>query len=729
MRTSLRLFAASLSSLLAVAFLTLVPFASPAKAITQFHTVNIGNATVVEGNAGDTLLDFSVTLSASPIIGESITASLETRDDTAYASFPGLATFSPDYVAKTGTLTWSFGDGLVKHFVVTVKGDTSKEPDETMKVVFANVTAATAGTTGTGTITNDDGGPTPTISVSIDPAQQTANEGNADNERTLVATLTNPSTQDVTVNYATVDGTATTDVSKGEPDFVKVPTAQLKWLAGATGPQDVKITIKGDALGEPNESFQVIFGGQNNAALAAGANKTVTLVNDDGAAPVFSIPAITPISEGDSGTKTLTVTVEVTAHDQPVSVHYSTADVTAVASTQDTTGDYVAIPDAVLSFGIGQNSKTFPVTINGDLSQEPDETFQVNLASANNATIGSPSTQNATIMNDDFGQITTGPGGGGGPHVRTFGASGADLGGFYAFGSTPPLFPGAVHVARGDIFTAVGAVGADGIDEIIVGTGRIDSTTSHSLPLVQVYSVSGTQLASFMAYTSDFGGGVYVAAGNFDGDPTNGDEIVTGAGPGGGPHVKIFHITAGGQNANAVDISNGGFFPYGNFPGGVRVAAANESGDAKDEVITGAGPGGSPHVMVFGLVNNVYTPTASFLAYGANFTGGVYVAAAPGKITTGVGAGGGPHVRVFDGNGTANGAGFYAYAPDWTGGVTVAMGNLDSDPAAEIVTGTGPGGGPHVRAFKQAGTGLFGNGFYAYQNFTGGVEVSIGNGG
>ena len=64
------------------------------------------------------------------------------------------------------------------------------------------------------------------------------------------------------------------------------------------------------------------------------------------------------------------------------------------------------------------------------------------------------------------------------------------------------------------------------------------------------------------------------------------------------------------------------------FPGGVHVAAADLTGDGVAEIITGAGPGGGPHVRAFSLAGGVVTEVASFFAYDPAFPGGVHVAAA-----------------------------------------------------------------------------------------------------
>jgi hypothetical protein len=214
--------------------------------------------------------------------------------------------------------------------------------------------------------------------------------------------------------------------------------------------------------------------------------------------------------------------------------------------------------------------------------------------------------------------------------------------------------------------------------------------------------------------------------GDVDGDSQA--EIVTGAGPGGGPHVRIFNIDPNG----AVTPSDVSFMAYApNFTGGVHVAIGDVNGDGKNDIITGAGAGGGPHVRVFNQDGTLQND--GFMAYSPNFTGGVDVAVGnvdsdtPAEIITGAGAGGGPHVRVFDGDGSVQNQGWYAYAPNFTGGVSVASADLDnSQSAAEIVTGAGAGGGPHVVVFNGDGS-VRNAGWYAYTSaFAGGVNVGIG---
>ena len=123
-------------------------------------------------------------------------------------------------------------------------------------------------------------------------------------------------------------------------------------------------------------------------------------------------------------------------------------------------------------------------------------------------------------------------------------------------------------------------------------------------------------MQSFIAY-SGFTGGVRVAAGDVNGDGVN--DIIAAAGPGGvGGHVKVFD----GDNGALINS----FFAYDGFAGGVFVAAGDVNGDGIDDIVTGADAGSvGGHVKVFDGDNGALL--RSFFAY-PGFTGGVRVAAA-----------------------------------------------------------------------------------------------------
>ena len=147
------------------------------------------------------------------------------------------------------------------------------------------------------------------------------------------------------------------------------------------------------------------------------------------------------------------------------------------------------------------------------------------------------------------------------------------------------------------------------------------------------------------------------------------------------------------------------FRPYGAFNGDFSMAAGDLNADGQIEIVTGAGNGGGPHVRIFNTAGQV---KGQFMAYDPNFRGGVNVAVGDldrdgkAEIVTGAGNGGGPHVRIFDANGRLK-YHFMAYDKNFRGGVNIAVGDVDGDGQAEIVTGAGPGGSPHVRVFDGQG--------------------------
>lgn len=300
--------------------------------------------------------------------------------------------------------------------------------------------------------------------------------------------------------------------------------------------------------------------------------------------------------------------------------------------------------------------------------------------------------------------IITGADAGAGPHVKVFsGQTGqSETGSIDAY----PGFMGGVRVATGD-------VNDDGIPDIITAPG------SGAGPHVKVFSgQGGAEIRSFFAYDPGFTGGVYVATGDFSEGRA---DIITGAGAGGGPHVKVFSGQSGAESRS--------FFAYDTgFTGGVRVAAGDVNGDGFADIITGAGsgaPGG--HVKVFN--GQTGFELSSFFAFDSSFDGGVFVAAGNvngdsfDDIIVGADAGGGPHVKVFDGKTGDEISSFFAYDESFEGGVRVAGADVDGDGIADIITGAGPGGGPHVKVFSGRDGTLLAD-FFADDRLSGGVFVA-----
>jgi hypothetical protein len=238
--------------------------------------------------------------------------------------------------------------------------------------------------------------------------------------------------------------------------------------------------------------------------------------------------------------------------------------------------------------------------------------------------------------------------------------------------------------------------------------------------MVRVYDKTGTVLIrQFYAYDSNFMGGVRVATGDLNGDGV--PDIITAPGPGGGPDIRVFDGKTGALIREFMAYS-----PF--FKGGVFVAVGDVNGDHVPDIITAPDAGGGPDVRVWdGKTGKLIK---EFMAYDPHFHGGVRVAVGDvnadghADVITAPGAGGGPEVRVFSGSNWSKLMDFYAYSPFFTGGVYVAAGDVNGDGHADIITGPGKGGGPHVEVFSGA-SGAVIDSFMAYNPaWTEGVRVA-----
>ena len=196
---------------------------------------------------------------------------------------------------------------------VTVNGDTTDEPNETIVLRLSspsNATLTGGATTldGTGTINDDDA--TPTATLTLTPA--TIDESGDDNETTVTATLSHASSQAVTL---TVAATAVSPAAAG--DFT---------LSGST------LTI---AAGATESSGTVTITAQDNDVDAA--NKTVTVSATASGGGVAN-PSAATLTITDDDTRGVTVTSD------PLSL--AEVDNTGTSDSKENEGTYTVVLDS-----------------------------------------------------------------------------------------------------------------------------------------------------------------------------------------------------------------------------------------------------------------------------------------------------------------------------------------------------------------------------------------------
>ncbi len=221
--------------------------------------------------------------------------------------------------------------------------------------------------------------------------------------------------------------------------------------------------------------------------------------------------------------------------------------------------------------------------------------------------------------------------------------------------------------------------------------------------------VSGSVLRTLEGFEASFSGGLFVAAGDVNGDGF--EDIAISADQGGGGRVKVYDGKAFTLLADFYGIDDP------SFRGGARVAFGDVNGDGAADLVVSAGFGGGPRVALFNgkTVRPDQAPgrlVGDFYVFEQTLRNGVYVTAGDlngdgfAELIAGGGPGGGPRVFGLDGRSIMQGqprtvVDFFAGDPNNRDGVRLAVKNLDGDKLGDIVTGQG-GGGTTVRAYYGA---------------------------
>lgn len=230
--------------------------------------------------------------------------------------------------------------------------------------------------------------PTPTLSID-DVTSEEADAHDVPEHSpllTFAVSLSAPSGQTVTVNWATANGTAIAGL-----DYV-AGSGTLTFAPGSTV-QPVDVTMLPDGLPEPAETFLVNLSSPVAATLADGQGVATILDNDT--VPTLSI-ADAVIQEGDTGTRNLVFTI---TQSQPVAqttgVSFFTEDDSATAPS-----DYTAT-SGTITFPGGASSRTMTVSVNGDPVNELDEEMHVHLVNPIGATLADDHAIGAILDDDD----------------------------------------------------------------------------------------------------------------------------------------------------------------------------------------------------------------------------------------------------------------------------------------------------------------------------------------
>ena len=397
-------------------------------------------------------LDFLVSLSS--ISGQTISVDYTTADSTALAG--------SDYTATTGTLN-ILADSISGVISIPIADDSLSESSEIFKLQLSNAIGATiSDSLGLATITDDDGAGPVTISFQdgvngysgtrdavLKAQSPTTNYGTgveneldgSPDEATLlywdVTAIPAGSTiesVDITFNTTNTSG-ATYEVYdikrpwiENEATWSEFATGQSWSIAGADGSLDRGSTVLGAITAPSTGSTTISLNTEGVAVVQAWvddpasnhglisqdyinhsngldfsarevSNATsrpkLTVAYSEGSVPTLSIDNVT-VTEGNSGAVDAVFNVTLfPASSEIVTVDYSTSD--GSATTAD--NDYVAVSGQV-SFQAGETNQTITVHVNGDVIQEEDESFFVDLSNAVNAPLAI-NQGTGTITGDD----------------------------------------------------------------------------------------------------------------------------------------------------------------------------------------------------------------------------------------------------------------------------------------------------------------------------------------
>ena len=333
-----------------------------------------------------------------------LSAAVAKQVQVAWAATAGTAE-AADFSPSSGSVTFGAGSaaGTTRTFNVAVTDDALSETSETftvaLGVITSDVSSRVSVKSGSGSVTTTIAESDP-ITVSLS-GPSSVDEGDTTSNYTVSLSPSGVTpTADLTVNYATSDGSA-----RAGDDYTAA-SGTLTFTAADAGDKTVTVSTVEDSLDEPNETFafsisNVQGGGGPAASLSSTAKSVTTTISDDDATPTKISLSVDPTSVGESDAAT---DVRVTATLEGDST--LTSDTTVTLSLGGTAGssDYgvSSLASVTIPAGEALGSDTLRVTPKPDAVVEGDETIVV----AGSATGFTVAEATVTLEDDDSAELS-----------------------------------------------------------------------------------------------------------------------------------------------------------------------------------------------------------------------------------------------------------------------------------------------------------------------------------
>lgn len=310
-------------------------------------------------------LQFSAARYSANETGGSVTVTVTRTGSTSgtqsvsYATSDGGAFTRYDYTPVSGTLNWGSNDASPKTIVIPILDDSTVEAVETFNVTLSKPSRGTLGTPSQAVVeiqSEDQYGQLQFAAVAYNAAEDGG-------QAVIMVNRVNGKAGDVTVRYASSDGTA-----RAGQDYQAV-AGDLTWANGDYAPKSFVVPLLDDNVAEPGETVNLALSyAYNGATLGTPVESVLTIANDDNAGILQFSRIVYSAAENDNE---VAVTVERSfGSDGAISVDYATVDGTASDGS-----DYQFTSGRLVWNHGDATPKTFTVPLFVDDAEEGIETI------------------------------------------------------------------------------------------------------------------------------------------------------------------------------------------------------------------------------------------------------------------------------------------------------------------------------------------------------------------